>query len=116
MSAREGAADGLAELVDALERLGDPLVNERSRRKILTVLRRTGEADFAPLLRLTGMSKGNLSNHLAKLEKSGYVQIGKRFEGKRPVTSARLSTEGRAAVEAYWREVLLLAGEIEGFG
>ncbi|UCF71767.1 MAG: transcriptional regulator [candidate division WOR-3 bacterium] len=58
-------------------------------------------ADFLFLLRQTGLTKGNLSSHLGRLEKSGYVDIKKRFSGKIPQTLLKLTREGRTAFEAY---------------
>ena len=61
----------------------DRLIHEPSRLAILTILRRTAGADYLFIRRLTGLSKGNLSNHLAKLEEAGLVDVGKHFEGKK---------------------------------
>lgn len=61
------------------------------------------EADFLWLLRETGLTKGNLSSHLAKLEEAGYVEIEKSFRGKIPLTIVRLSSVGRRAFQDYKR-------------
>jgi DNA-binding MarR family transcriptional regulator len=58
-------------------------------------------ADFLFLLRQTGMTWGNLSAHLGKLEAAGYVAIQKEFLGKKPHTTVRLTDEGRNAFEEY---------------
>jgi DNA-binding transcriptional ArsR family regulator len=91
----------------------DRTIHDPSRLALMTALRSTTGADFLYLRRLTGMSKGNMSNHLAKLEEAGLVSIGKRFVGKKPVTSAALTAEGRAAVEAHWSELKRLDEEAE---
>lgn len=91
----------------------DRTIHDPSRLAIMTALRSTTGADFLYLRRLTGMSKGNMSNHLAKLEEAGLVSIGKRFVGKKPVTSAALTAEGKAAVEAHWGELKRLEEEAE---
>lgn len=77
----------------------DPLVHEPSRLAALTILRRTGGADYLFIRRLTGLSKGNLSNHLAKLEEAGLVGVSKHFEGKKPVS---LTAKGKEIIEDYW--------------
>ena len=59
------------------------------------------EADFVYLLRETGLTKGNLSTHLLRLEEAGYVEIEKTFRGKIPLTIVRLSSEGKAAFQSY---------------
>ena len=83
----------------------DKLVHEPARLAILTALSACARADFLFLQRLTGLTKGNLSSHLAKLEEAGLVAIDKRFEGKKPVTTLALSAEGRRTVEAHWQRL-----------
>jgi DNA-binding transcriptional ArsR family regulator len=89
----------------------DRMVHEPSRLAILTILRRTAGADYLFIRRLTGLSKGNLSNHLAKLEEARLVKIGKHFEGKKPVTTVGLTEEGRETIDAYWSEMERIAAE-----
>lgn len=80
----------------------DRLVHEPARLAILTALAACEKADFVFLRSLTGLTKGNLSSHLAKLERGGLVAIEKTFEGKHPVTYVALTGEGRDALESYW--------------
>lgn len=79
------------------------LIHEPARLAILTALSACDKADFLFLLNITGLTKGNLSSHLSKLEQAGLVAIEKRFEGKQPVTYAMLSGEGREALKEYWK-------------
>ena len=79
----------------------DPLVHAPARLALLTVLSLVDEADFRYLLYATGLTKGNLSAHLSKLEEAGYVTIEKTFRGKIPLTLCRLTPKGRQALEAY---------------
>ena len=81
----------------------DPLVHAPARLAILTVLSLVDEADFRYLLYATGLTKGNLSAHLSKLEEAGYVDIEKTFRGKLPLTLCRLTPQGQRALEAYRR-------------
>lgn len=78
------------------------LVHEPARLAILMALSACEEADFLFLLNITGLTKGNLSSHLSKLERGGLVAIRKTFEGKQPVTYAGLTPEGRKGLEEYW--------------
>jgi len=80
----------------------DRLIHEPARLAILTVLSSASSADFLFLQRLTGLTKGNLSSHLAKLEEAGLVRIDKRFIGKKPNTSIALTRAGREAIESHW--------------
>jgi DNA-binding transcriptional ArsR family regulator len=86
----------------------DRLVHEPARLALLTALGAVESADFLFLQRLTGLTKGNLSSHLAKLEAAGLVQIEKQFRGKVPNTSARLTALGRRAIDAHWRQLEVL--------
>ncbi|HUK32547.1 MAG TPA: transcriptional regulator, partial [Vicinamibacterales bacterium] len=54
---------------------------------------------------LTGLTKGNLSGHLGKLEHGGLVTITKSFKGKVPNTSLSLTSSGRDAIRSHWRRL-----------
>lgn len=83
----------------------DRLLHEPSRLAILTALSGCKSADFLFLQRLTGMSKGNLSSHLSKLEEAGLIDIQKSFVGKIPNTSLSLTKEGRRAINEHWKKL-----------
>lgn len=87
----------------------DRLIHEPSRMMITAILYAAGQADFLFLLRETGLTKGNLSAHLARLEQGGYIRIEKAFRGKIPQTLLSLTPEGRSAFEAYRKQLKLLA-------
>lgn len=100
--------EDVAEAVDCIRSL-DGLIHEPSRLAVMTVLRIRGEEAYGEFVRLTGLSKGNLSNHLAKLERAGHVEVGGHFEGKKPVTTVLLTEHGRERVEAYWDAMMRAA-------
>jgi DNA-binding MarR family transcriptional regulator len=83
----------------------DRLVHEPARLAILTALSVARSADFLYLQRLTGLTKGNLSSHLAKLESAELVEIEKEFVGKTPHTSVSLTRAGRAAIQRHWERL-----------
>jgi DNA-binding MarR family transcriptional regulator len=83
----------------------DRLVHEPTRLALLTALAACKAADFLFLQRLVGLTKGNLSAHLAKLEEAGLIEIEKRLVGKRPNTLVRLTQEGAEAVAAHWQRI-----------
>lgn len=68
---------------------------------ILTYLYVVESADYVFLMRLTGLTWGNISTHLTKLEQAGYVVIEKEFRGKKPHSVIRLTGEGREAFRQY---------------
>jgi DNA-binding transcriptional ArsR family regulator len=77
------------------------IIHEPARLTIMALLSGAKEADFLFLQRETGLTKGNLSSHLAKLEESAYIDIEKKFRGKIPLTVIRLTPSGRAAFQGY---------------
>lgn len=79
----------------------DKLIHEPARLLIMAYLYVVESADFVFLVRQTGLTWGNLSAHLSKLEAAGYVDIEKEFVGKKPHTMLNLTEEGRAAFQAY---------------
>lgn len=83
----------------------DKLIHEPGRLAITTALSACERADFLFLQRLTGLTKGNLSAHLSKLEAAGLVEITKQFTGKRPETWVQLTAPGREALEAHWQRL-----------
>src|SRR4051794_29189439 len=80
----------------------DRLVHDPARLAILTALSACERADFLFLQRITGLSKGNLSSHLSKLEEAGMVEIEKRFVRKKPNTSVSLTPLGRERIAEHW--------------
>jgi DNA-binding MarR family transcriptional regulator len=91
----------------------DRLIHEPSRSVILAVLSAVKSADFLYLLRETGLTKGNLTIHLSKLETAGYIKIEKTYRGKLPLTLCSLTEQGRLAFENYRNQLkqFLNAGE-----
>jgi DNA-binding transcriptional ArsR family regulator len=83
----------------------DRRVHDPGRLSILTALSACERADFLFLQRITGLTKGNLSSHLSKLEEAGLVETEKRFVNKKTQTLVRLSGEGRETIEGYWKEI-----------
>ena len=81
----------------------DKIIHEPARLSIMTALSACSNADFTFLQQLTGLTKGNLSSHLSKLEEAGLVTIEKRFVGKTPNTLVSLTDDGRAAIERHWQ-------------
>ncbi len=66
-------------------------------------------ADFLFLQRITGLSRGNLSSHLGRLQDAGLVSVTKEFVGRIPRTSAALTPDGRERLAAHWRDLQTLA-------
>ena len=90
-----------------IQRIGqvDRVIHEPARLMIVALLAAVAEADFQYLHQSTGLTKGNLSVHLAKLEEAGYVHIEKTFRGKYPLTICRLTAAGKEELEKYRRVI-----------
>jgi DNA-binding MarR family transcriptional regulator len=79
----------------------DQVIHAPARLMVLTYLYVVESTDYVFLLRLTGLTWGNLSTHLSKLEEAGYVAITKEFRGKKPHTTISLTKQGRTAFREY---------------
>jgi len=79
----------------------DKLVHEPARLMIMSYLYVTDSVDAVFLIRQTGLTWGNLSAHLSRLETAGYIEIKKEFIGKKPHTMISLSDGGKSAFQAY---------------
>ena len=83
----------------------DRIVHEPARLAILTILSSCEEADFLFLERATKLSRGNLSVQLTRLEDADIIEIEKRIEHKRTLTTAKLTDRGRRTLNAYWESM-----------
>lgn len=83
----------------------DRLIHEPARLVIVTVLNAVESADFLYLQRETGLTKGNLSAHLSRLQDGGYIEIEKTYKGKIPLTLCRLTNPGREAFRRYRKQL-----------
>jgi len=83
----------------------DRLIHEPGRLAIMTILSSVKAADFVFLQRTTGLTKGNLSRHLTKLEEAGLVRIEKRFVLKKPNTNVELTPDGRVRLANHWEQL-----------
>ncbi|MBT3232267.1 MAG: transcriptional regulator [Calditrichaeota bacterium] len=89
----------------------DKVVHEPARMMIIAYLYVVESGDFVFLMRQTGLTKGNLSSHLSKLDKAGYVEIKKEFVEKIPRTLISLSSVGRKAFEEYQEKMKDILGK-----
>jgi DNA-binding PadR family transcriptional regulator len=83
----------------------DKTIHEPARLRLLTLLSGLDVADFNFLLNTLGLTKGNLSSHMDRLERAGYVTVDKGFSGRLPHTEFRLTPCGREALDNYWQSI-----------
>jgi DNA-binding HxlR family transcriptional regulator len=93
----------------------DPVIHAQARLRVvvaLSVLREGDRLTFPRLQELLGMTAGNLSVHLRKLEEAGYLEVVKTHQDRTPTTLLSLTRRGRLAFEEYTAAVqaLLNAG------
>jgi len=79
----------------------DKLIHEPARLMIMACLYVIESGDFLFLMRQTGLTHGNLSSHMTKLEAGGYIEIHKEFVDRKPHTMLRLTGGGRTAFRNY---------------
>jgi DNA-binding MarR family transcriptional regulator len=92
----------------------DRMVHEPARLNILAYLSVVKSADFVFLLSRTGLTYGNLSSHMSKLEEAGYIEVEKEIKNKRPHTMLSLTEQGHTAFETYRQDMLQLLGDGQG--
>ncbi|HWQ96073.1 MAG TPA: transcriptional regulator [Candidatus Methylomirabilis sp.] len=90
----------------------DRVIHEPARFRIMAHLYVIESADFLFLMRQTGLTHGNLSAHLSKLEASGHIEIKKEFVGKKPHTMLHLTDKGRAAFKEYGQQMKQLFDDL----
>jgi DNA-binding transcriptional ArsR family regulator len=91
----------------------DATIHQPVRLRMLMVLSGLVSADFDFMLNTLGLTKGNLSSHMAKLEDAGYVKVTKTFRGKLPHTSYSMTARGRRALAKYWEALDEIRGLAE---
>lgn len=88
----------------------DVLLHEPARLRVVAVLAMVERADFMYLLRTTGLSRGNLSVQLGKLEEAGLLVLERELVGARPRSTYQLSDAGLERLREYKRTILDLVG------
>lgn len=91
----------------------DPVIHAEARLRITAALDTLSPGEsitFTRLQELLGMTAGNLSTHLRKLEDADYVQVTKAHQGRSPVTYLELTRSGRRAFEDYTDALRRLIG------
>jgi len=79
----------------------DKVIHEPARLIIMAHLFVVESADFLFLQRQTGLTWGNISSHVRKLEGAGYIEVQKEFLDKKPHTTLKLTQSGRTAFKEY---------------
>jgi DNA-binding MarR family transcriptional regulator len=83
----------------------DQVIHAPARLMVLTYLYVVESVDYVFLMRVTGLTWGNLASHLSRLEEAGYITISKAFKGKKPHSTISLTAQGRTAFKEYKRSM-----------
>ena len=105
MTANERSGPGLVADVD-------PVIHAPARLAIVSALAVVERADFVFLQRQTGLTRGNLSSHLSKLEGAGYIVVQKTFVHRVPRTLLHLTEKGRDAFHKYREQMQRALGPV----
>jgi DNA-binding MarR family transcriptional regulator len=92
----------------------DRVVHEPARLAVMALLYRVDSADFIFLMNQTGLTWGNLSGHMSKLEEAGYIAVEKSFKGRRPNTVMQLTTLGRESFRKYIEVMKQVLNDLPG--
>ncbi|MBN1313626.1 MAG: transcriptional regulator [Anaerolineae bacterium] len=90
----------------------DRLIHEPSRLMIMALLYVIESADFTFLMNQLGLTWGNLSAHMSKLEDAGYIEVEKEFKGKRPNTMLCLTEKGRESFREYRQRMKMVLDDL----
>lgn len=90
----------------------DKVIHEPARLMVLATLYVVESADFVFLMRQTGLTWGNLSSHMSKLEDAEYIEVEKEFVDKKPHTMLHLTEKGRAAFQEYRQQMQQVFGDL----
>ncbi|HAD13306.1 MAG TPA: transcriptional regulator [Saprospirales bacterium] len=83
----------------------DPLLLSQLRLSILSYLMVAREAEFNILKDKTGATSGNLSVQVGKLQDAGYIAVEKTYKNNYPLTICRITPQGIAAFEGFYRNL-----------
>ncbi len=92
----------------------DRVIHEPARLRIMMILSGVDTVDFSFLVSTLGLTKGNISSHMSRLEQAGYVEVRKSFNGKIPHTDYRLTAPGHEALADYWSALDQIRGVSDG--
>jgi DNA-binding MarR family transcriptional regulator len=92
----------------------DRLIHEPARLLIMVCLYVVESGDFTFLMNRTGLTHGNLSSHMSRLEAAGYIEVEKEFVDQRPHTLLKLTEQGRTAFDEYRRRMADIFDDLPG--
>src|ERR1035437_424066 len=92
----------------------DDTVHQRVRLGILTIANESRKVEFRFLQEITGLTAGNLSQHIRVLEEAGLINVQKGTEGRRPRTWVSITRVGKFALRQEIAVLKALVSRVEG--
>jgi DNA-binding MarR family transcriptional regulator len=83
-----------------IDKISD-IIHGRLRLGVMAYLANAEAASFTELKSALNVTQGNLSIQMRKLEDAGYIDVEKTIVGRKPLTTIRMTTEGRTAFKIY---------------
>ena len=77
------------------------IIHTPVRLAILMFLKPRPNALFPEIKNVLNLTSGNLSSHIAKLSKAGFIYVVKKFVDAKPTTELTISPLGEKALEEY---------------
>jgi len=90
----------------------DKIIHSRVRLGIMAALTSGDEVDFKFLKEKLGLSDGNLSANMTKLEETGFIKVRKFFVEKKPKTVYKITDTGRKAFKRYVENIEKIIKEL----
>lgn len=84
----------------------DHVIHAKARLLLMSYIYLSGRADFRFLHIQTGLTWGNLSTHMSKLEVAGYITIKKKIIQKKTYTTAYITKKGKSTFEEYKNRIV----------
>jgi DNA-binding MarR family transcriptional regulator len=81
----------------------DKAFENRIRLGVMSILVVNDWVEFNELKKLLEVTDGNLASHISALDKKGFIETRKKFVGKKPNTSFKVTENGRSAFQQHIR-------------
>lgn len=95
----------------------DPIIHQPVRLRVmaaLTALPSDTQMEFMTLRNLLDVTAGNLGAHLRKLEDAKYIEIEKKFVGRKPHTYLTTTETGREAFRQHVKALEAILQQVKG--
>ncbi|GAB5538819.1 MAG: transcriptional regulator [Salibacteraceae bacterium] len=79
----------------------DKAFENRIRLGVMSILSVNEWVEFNELKKILDVTDGNLASHISALDKKEFIETRKRFVGKKPNTSFRITKVGKEAFQNH---------------